>query len=125
MPQSIFLSYVHEDKQQREHVERWAESGKLGPNRVTVAESKDLRQQGDAAIKAHLEPKIRGAAAVVCLIGQDTHNHDWVKVELDLARSMNKKVILARVPGTTGSAPPGYSDEPIHTLDPSTLKKIL
>ena len=125
MSKSIFISYVYEDKAARDQIEKWAKAGKLGPNMVAVAESKDLRNDGEAAIKNHLNPKIRGAAAVVCLVGENTHSHGWVQHELSVAASLGKKVILVRIPGTTGAAPPHNKHQPLETLDPLTLRTKL
>lgn len=127
MPKSIFLSYVYEDKSARDYVERWftTEGLALGPERVVIAESEDVRNLGASAIENHLKPKIRGAAAVLCLVGENTHNSGWVKYELDVAASLGKLIVLARIHGTTGAAPPGYRHLTIVPLDPSTLRKLL
>jgi len=124
MPKSIFISYVHEDRRYRDNVVAWTRDGLLGPDVVMVVEQEDVRQQGDPAIEAHLKPKIRGVAAVVCLVGQDTHNHGWVQYELDVATSLNKKIVLLRIPNTTGTKPPRHRHLDIHPFDPSTLKKL-
>ncbi|HVG58719.1 MAG TPA: TIR domain-containing protein, partial [Hyalangium sp.] len=125
MPQSIFLSYVYEDHKHRDDVIHWVQTGRLGPNFVTVTESEDVRPQGESAIENHLKPKIRGAAVVLALIGQDTHSHDWVHFELKVATSLNKRVILAQVPGTTGPAPEDFRHLPIVPLNPEALAKVL
>lgn len=125
MPQSIFISYVYEDKNYRDNVERWSTRELIGPNRVTIAESADLRQGGERAIERHLKPKIRGAATVLCLVGNNTHNSEWVQYELDVATSLGKKIVLARIPGTSGAAPHRHRHLLLHTLDPSLLRKIL
>ncbi len=124
MPQSIFISYVYEDKPARDNVERWFEQGKVGPNRVTIAEFTDFRQHGERAIETHLKPRIRGAAAVLCLVGQNTHNSEWVQYELSVASSLGKSIVLARIPGTTGAPPSHHRHLTMHPLDPSTLLKL-
>ncbi|HNK41725.1 MAG TPA: thiamine-phosphate kinase, partial [Flavobacteriales bacterium] len=50
-----------EDITYRNHVVRWIDEGHLG-RVVATSETTDVRQHGDSAIRAHLEPKIRGAA---------------------------------------------------------------
>jgi hypothetical protein len=125
MPQSIFLSYVYEDHNHRDDVIRWCQGGRLGSNMVTVTESEDVRPQGQSAIENHLKPKIRGASIVLCLVGQNTHNHDWVRYELAVATSLNKKVFLARIPGTSGAAPQGFSHLPLIPLNPEAIAKAL
>ncbi|MBK8265089.1 MAG: hypothetical protein IPK80_27630 [Nannocystis sp.] len=60
MPQSIFVSYVYEDKRHRDNVAGWFAKQAVGPNRVMIAEALDRRQQGENAIKDYLRPLIRG-----------------------------------------------------------------
>lgn len=124
MSTSIFLSYVHEDRKHRDDVAQWANDGKLGKNVTATMERGDFRQQGEAAITAHLKPLINGASAVVALVGNNSHNHDWVRWELAVATSLNKKVILARIPGTSGAAPEGFRHLPVIALDPTALVKM-
>ena len=125
MPQSIFVSYVYEDKRHRDNVAGWFANQAVGPNRVMIAEALDRRQQGEMAIKDYLRPLIRGSAAVLCLVGDNTCNSNWVRYELDVATSLNKKIVLARIPGTTGAAPFGHRHHTIAVLDPSTVIHLL
>ena len=124
MPKSIFISYVYEDHPWRDRVIGWARDGLLG-NAVTTCERADVRQQGNQAIADHLKPMINGAAVVVCLVGQNTHNHDWVRYELDVATSYRKAIVMLRIPTTMGPAPVGHRDHEIRPFDPSTLRKFL
>ncbi|MBK8265090.1 MAG: hypothetical protein IPK80_27635 [Nannocystis sp.] len=50
------------------------------------------------------------------MVGDNTHNSNWVRYELDVATSLNKQIVLARIPGTTGAAPFGHR----HTRSPSS-----
>lgn len=125
MPNSLFLSCVYEDKKHRDDVIRWVQAGKLGSEYATVIEGEDVRQHGENAIKNHLRPKIQGCGAVVALIGDDTHNRRWVGYELDVATSLNKKIVLARIPGTTGAPPAKFRNLPIVALNPEALAKAL
>jgi MTH538 TIR-like domain (DUF1863) len=122
MPKSVFVSFVFEDKAHFDAVKRWAEEGKLGADVVAIGETKDVRQDGDKAIEEHLKPRIRGAAAVLLLLGNNTHNHDWVRYELKVATSFGKKIVVARIPGTTGAAPDGFGHLAPVVLDPSAIK---
>jgi hypothetical protein len=106
-------------------VKRWADDKKLGPDVVVTGETKDVRQEGEAAIRNHLKPRIEGAAAVLLLVGADTHNHDWVKYELSVATSFQKKIVVARVPGTSGAAPVGFQHLAEVSLDPTAIKAAL
>jgi hypothetical protein len=125
MSRSLFVSYVYEDKKYFEDARRWAEEKLLGKDVVVTGEAADVRQGGDAEIEQHLKPRIQGASAVLCLVGRDTHNHEWVRRELAWATSAGKQVVAARVPGTTGAAPEGFRHLPLVALDPSAIRKAL
>jgi len=125
MSKSVFVSFVFEDAAHFDEVKSWAEKGKLGADVVAIKETKDVRQQGEKAIKEHVKPRIEGSAAVLLLLGNDTHNHDWVRYELQVATSLRKQILVARIPGTTGAAPEGFGHLPSIALDPTAIKKHL
>ncbi len=125
MSRSLFVSYVYEDKKHYDDIKRWSDERLLGEDVVVTSETADVRQNGNAAIEAHLKQRIKGAAAVLVLIGNDTHNHDWVRQELAWATSNYKQVIAARIPGTTGPAPVGFRHLSLVSLDPSAIRRAL
>jgi hypothetical protein len=125
MSASLFVSFVYEDKLHFDRVKQWAEDGKLGSGLVITGETKDVRQGGDAAIREHIKPRVEGSSAVLLLLGSSTHNHEWVKYELSVAVSFHKRVIVARIPGTSGAAPEGFRNLGEIALDPSAIKAAL
>ena len=125
MGKSVFVSCVYEDSSYIKNIERWAKGGLLGNDVNITAETEDKRSQGKEAIKNHIKNKIRGAAVVVVLNGNDTHNHDWIKAEVELANSFHKKLVCMQVPNTKGALPPilkNYDRIPFH---PNNLKLLL
>lgn len=122
MASSLFLSYVYEDLRWANELKTWAQHGYFG-DAVVTSETRDLRQFGEREIENHLKPKIRGAACVLCLVGQDTHNHGWVRYELQVAASLNKRVILIRIPNTSGPAPEGFRNLPMIDFDADTISE--
>lgn len=104
MSKSIFISCVHEDSHRINSIKSWAEQNRLG-SVVITSETIDNRHNGVDAIKRHLQSKIQGAAIVLVLIGQDTHNHDWIKAEIELANSFHKQILCVRVPNSNGAVP--------------------
>lgn len=125
MPSSVFLSNVYEDRQASATIQAWCNAGKLGSNVVITGESADVRQGGDAAIRAHLAPKIRGASVVLVLIGNDTHNHPWVEYEAQFAQSHHVRVIPVRIPGTTGAAPSNLRWASEVAMEPGAIRKAI
>ena len=125
MPKSVFVSHVYEDMAARNNLITWAQRGLLGPDVVITGESEDVRQHGQRAIQSHLSPKLQGAAAVIVLVGNDTHNHRWIEYEAQHALSNRKLVIPVRIPGTTGAAPPVIARLPMVTMDPTAIAQAL
>ena len=125
MAYSLFISHVYEDMRARDSVGRWARDGLLGAGVVVTGESEDHRPWGHGAIRKHISPKLRGASAVVVLVGNDTHNHHWVAYEAQHALSDGKKVVVARIPGTTGAVPEVLRSLREIPLDPTALRRAL
>ncbi len=122
MSKSIFISCVHEDGHRIKSIESWAIQNRLG-NVVITSETEDKRHNGVDAIKRHIQSKIKGAAIVLVLIGQDTHNHDWIKAEVELANSFHKQILCIRVPNSNGAVPPILSNYKLVNFDPDTIKR--
>ena len=125
MSMSVFISHVHEDSPHIQQLKAWNTQGLLGPGLTFTTEVRDLRPQGADAIDAHLRPRIRGAGAVLVLIGSDTHNHDWVRREIELAQSLGKRLVLTRLPGTSGAAPVNARYLPVVHWAPGALRDAL
>lgn len=84
---------------------------------LTMREREDLRNKGENAWKNYLKNFIKRCNAVVCLIGQDTHNSRGVGYELDVANSLGIKIIPVRIPNTTGGAPKSLQNKKILNWD--------
>lgn len=124
MTKSVFVSHVFEDRSYVDKLRLWAKEGRLG-NVAITGETRDVRQLGDEAIKKELNPKLKGAGAIVVLIGNDTHNRAWIEHEIQHAKSHHKHIIPVRIPNTTGAAPPSLQGQPLTTFEPTTLAKVL
>jgi len=124
MSKTIFISCVYEDSHRIDRLEKWSNENKLG-NIVFTYETLDKRQEGRRAIKQHILDKIRGATVVLVLIGNDTHNHQWITDEVTFANSFHKKIICVRMPNTTGSVPEILKKYNIVNFDPQSIKKYI
>lgn len=124
MSKSIFISCVHEDSHRITSIEKWAAEGRLG-NVVITHETEDKRHEGKEAIKQHIKSKIQGAAFIFVLVGQDTHNHDWIQAEVELANSFHKEIICIRVPHTTGAVPSLLANKRLISFEPDAIKKLI
>jgi hypothetical protein len=124
MSKSIFISCVHEDSHRIKSIENWAVQNRLG-DVVITSEKEDNRHIGVDAIKRHIQSKIQGAAVVLVLIGQDTHNHDWIRAEVELANSFHKQILCVRIPNSNGAVPPILSIYKLINFDPDSIKDEL
>lgn len=104
----FFISYVYEDGAYKAQLASWARSGELG-GWEPVYETDDVRQDGKKAIQRHLNPMIASCGAVIVLVGNNSHNHEWLDYEVHNARSAGKGIISVRLPNTAGGPPVGVS----------------
>jgi hypothetical protein len=124
MSKSIFISCVFEDSHRVDKIKKWAADRRLG-DVVITQETEDKRQQGKESIKKHIQSKIQGATVILVLVGEDTHNHEWIEVEVELANSFHKEIICVRVPHTTGAIPPLLANKRLIGFDPDAIKKLI
>ena len=73
----------------------------------------------------YIKAKIQGAAVILVLIGQNTHNHEWIDAEVDLASSFHKEIICIRVPNTAGAVPPLLSKYRLIRFAPEAIKELI
>ncbi|MBI5541243.1 MAG: TIR domain-containing protein [Bacteroidia bacterium] len=124
MSKSIFISCVFEDRHRIDSIKKWVRDNRLGDVAITH-ETEDKRQQGKEAVKRHIKSKIEDAAFVMVLVGQDTHNHEWIEVEVELSNSFHKEIICVRVPHTTGAVPSLLANKRLISFDPEAIKKLI
>ncbi len=101
----IFLSYKWEDRESANGLEGLLNNPNNKYQHITEREHIDIRNKGENAVKNYLKGIISDCSALICLIGYDTHNATGVNYELEVARSLRKKVIPVRIPQTTGGLP--------------------
>lgn len=121
---SIFISHVYEDNEWLKKMIKWQEK-ELLKDYVFTFETEDKRNEGDRAIKNHLKDKIKGASIVLVLVGTNTHNHEWIKTEVELANNFNKKIFCVRIPKTTGKKPQILNKYKELTFNPNQILKEL
>ncbi len=121
---SIFVSHVFEDNSFLKKMKKWEQKGLL-EEYIFTFETEDKRKEGEKAIKNYLKNKIKGSAIVLILIGNNTHNHNWIKIEVELANNYNKKICCVRIPETTGQKPKILSNYKELTFNPNQILKEL
>ena len=101
----LFLSYKWEDREYVNGLEGLLNNPNNQYRHLTDREREDHRSQGERAWKDYIRNKIRNCDALICLIGQNTHNATGVIYELEVANSMGIKIIPVRIPETTAASP--------------------
>jgi len=102
----VFISYKWEDKKYANGLDGLLNNPNNDYRHLTEREREDLRYKGESSVKDYLKDKIRDRDAIICLIGNNTHNSTGVKYELQVAKSLGKKIIGVRIQQTKGSLPP-------------------
>ena len=125
MPKSVFISYVYEEKSFKDTVASWIEGKRLGSDVVATCERADVRQHGEAEIRNHLQPIIRGCAAVIVLVGDVSHSRKWIDYEVAVAQSLHKVIIPVRIPGTGGGLPKEIANVPVVPFEPNAIASAL
>lgn len=125
MSKSVFISYVFEDIKHRDLLMDWSNRKLLGENIQITFERGDYRTKGEQAIKSEILSMIQGSTAVIFLIGQNSHNHSWVDYESECAISKSKRILLVRIPGTTGNKPKALSNYSEIPMDVNKIKTAL
>ena len=101
----FFLSYKWEDRESANGLEGLLKNPNNKYKHFTEREQKDMRNKGENAVKNYLKGIIQDCDALIWLIGNDTHNATGVRYELEVAKSLGKKIIAVRIPQTTAGLP--------------------
>lgn len=101
----IFISYKWEDRDWYNGLKGLLRNPNNIYQHIVQDEREDLRAKGDNTVRTHLKRIIGSCNAVICLVGQDTHSSEWVQYELEVATSLQEKIIAVRIPNTTGGVP--------------------
>lgn len=105
MAKTVFVSIVHEDKQKIIHqLKDWKNKNQIPPIDFRF-EEKDLRHLGKPEVEKYLKELIDGSQVVVFIIGNDTHNHQWIEWEYNYAQNQKKKLVYFRTKSSTGAPP--------------------
>lgn len=105
MTKKTFISYAFDDKEIVHSGGSFTEAqgGKVQGQFVRV--QKFVGDKGDKAIDAEIKRVIDQCDAALFVVGNNNHNSPWIKREVELATSKGLKIVVARVPGTTGAVP--------------------
>jgi len=101
----IFISYKWEDRTYADSMAGLLNNPNNNYRHMTDREKQDLRSEGEDVWKEYIREKILDCDALICLIGQDTHNATGIQYELEECILLGKKIVPVRVPHTNGGLP--------------------
>lgn len=113
----IFLSYKWEDNRYANGMAGLLNNPNNDYRHITKREKDDLRSEGKNAWRSYIRTIVRECDALICLIGQSTHNATSVIYELEIANSFDIKIIPVRISNTRGGAPSIIRDKDILNWD--------
>ena len=102
---NIFLSYKWEDRAYVNGLAGLLKNPNNEYRHIPINEREDYRNQGREAVRNYLRGLINECDAIICLVGENTHSSDWVKYEVEVARSLGKNIIAVRINNTSGGLP--------------------
>ncbi len=126
MPYSVFVSYVYDDARElAEKLVQWGREGRLGTNVVATLERLDYRPEGQGAVRRELNALMNGAAMMMAVVGNNSHDRPWPQHEVNFMLSARKPVIVVRMPQTTGAPPRELRSLPEVTLEPNAIARSI
>ena len=105
MLEKIFISFRESDRQYREGFEGLLQNPNSSLKAIPISSREDVRHQGESAVKNYIKKMLAESDIMICLIGNDSHNSNWIDYEMDVATSKNIPIIGVRIPNTYGSGP--------------------
>lgn len=126
MSYSVFVSYVYDDARHlAETLVQWGREGRLGQDVVATIERLDYRPEGQGAIRREVNALMNGAAMMMAVVGDNSHDRPWPRHEVSYMQSARKPVIVVRMPQTRGAAPLGLRDLPEMTFEPDAIARAI
>lgn len=102
---NVFVSHFHEDEDGIKNMKSMV-GDTLTIKNSSVTSDKFNRAQNPEYIKRLLRLRIQWASKVICLIGPNTHNSEWVDYEVRAAHKKGKPIIGVYLRGAKDSDVP-------------------
>ena len=105
MPKKTFISYAFDDKEVVHSGNSFTQphGGQIQGKFLRV--QRFVADQGTKAIDNEIKRVIDQCDAALFVVGNNNHNSPWIKREVELATSKGLKIVVSRIPGTTGAIP--------------------
>jgi len=104
MSKTVFVSYhsAKEDTNHKNLLVAWSknDNGHFDIKFDDTSVGVSINSTNATYIKSVIKRKISDSSVFLCLIGENTHNSDWVKWEIDKAIELNKKIVAVKIDST-------------------------
>lgn len=107
MASRIFVSFNFKDKEVVFTVKSMLQKGGGNIQGKFAFVENDVSAEGVRAIDEEIKRIMKLCDAALFVIGDNNHNSSWIEREAELAKSMNLKIVVTRLPHTRGAVPPG------------------
>ncbi len=114
---NIFVSFREIDRDHREGFEGTLQNPESPLRGYPLSSRKDIRAEGEDAVKAYIREKMQPSDIIIVLIGDDSHNSKWIDYEMDLATTWQKPIFGVRINGTRGNGPTLFVQRNLEILD--------
>lgn len=120
----VFISYHSKgDSHNKNLIMAWVKSNNLKLDFEDLSTDTNINSKDTKYLRRRMRSRIEESDYFIVFIGQDTHERDWVNWEIEVAKSMNKKIIAIKEKRTYKSPTPllgsgakwvyGFSEEGI------------
>jgi hypothetical protein len=119
----MFISYQYKDVKFRNDLNSMALNPNSNLTHVPEFERKDLRNKGREIIKKHLKEKMNGCSVMLCLVGTNTKDSDWVAYEIEVANTWGIPIIPITI--SNGPVPTGIRDKTTVKFDAKAIQNAV
>lgn len=102
----IFLSFDNDDRQLVDLFRAQAKSSKSDLEFSDYSIKDEIGSKDESYIKYKIKQQIRKSSIIVCLVGECTHDSDWVEWELETGHDMGKCLVGVRLHSDGGDILP-------------------
>jgi hypothetical protein len=104
MAKKVFVSYhsATEDTNHKNLLVAWSknDSSHFDIKFDDLSVGVSINSDNATYIKSVIKRKISDSSLFLCLVGQNTHNSEWVKWEIDKAVELGKKIVAVKIKST-------------------------
>jgi hypothetical protein len=101
LAKKVFVSYhsADEDTRHKNLLVAWSknDNGHFDIKFDDTSVGVSINSSNATYIKSVIKGKITDSSVFMCLIGENTHNSDWVKWEIDKAVELKKKIVAVKI----------------------------